>query len=56
VEEYEEDKPEETVPEDPEDVTKAEVPATGDISILWAAISLCSLGGMVLVNRKREEA
>lgn len=56
VEEYEEDKPEETVPENPEDVTKAEVPATGDISILWAAISLCSLGGMVLVNRKREEA
>lgn len=52
VEEIDEDEPEAPVPED---VTVADVPVTGDISFLWAAISLCSLGGMVLVNRKREE-
>lgn len=52
--------PEETVPADgtiripDEAVPLANAPRTGDISILWAVISLVSLAGMVLLAKKRE--
>lgn len=39
-----------------EDVPLANAPKTGDISGLWAVISLCALGGVLLLNKKREEA
>lgn len=38
-----------------EEVPLADAPKTGDISGLWAAISLISLGGVALLNRKRKE-
>lgn len=38
-----------------EEVPLASAPKTGDISALWAALSLASIGGMVLISRKREE-
>ena len=38
------------------DVERAKAPKTGDISALWAAVSLLSLGGMVMLAKKREEA
>ena len=38
-----------------EEVPLADAPKTGDISHLWAAMSLISLGGAVLMNRKKEE-
>lgn len=61
--------PEETEPETPnvpmaqndeieipdEDVPLAEAPKTGDISILWIALSGISAGGMILLGKKRED-
>ena len=38
-----------------EEVPLAAAPKTGDISALWAAISMISLGGMAVLSRKREE-
>ena len=38
-----------------EDVPLADVPVTGDMAILWAAISLFSGGGLILLNKKRKE-
>ena len=38
-----------------EEVPLAAAPKTGDISQLWAVISAASLGGVVLLNRKRRE-
>ncbi len=37
------------------DVPRATAPKTGDLSLLWAAISGLSLGGMVLIGRKEDE-
>ena len=37
------------------DVPVAEVPKTGDMSALWGTLSALSLGGMALLNRKRED-
>ena len=39
-----------------EEVPLAAAPKTGDISYLWAAISLISLGGAALLARKKENA
>lgn len=39
-----------------EEVPLADAPQTGDISGLWAAISLISLSGAALLSKKREEA
>jgi LPXTG-motif cell wall-anchored protein len=36
-------------------VVLATAPKTGDISGILALISLTSLGGMILVNRKKDE-
>ena len=44
----------EPVPFD-DDVPLAEVPKTGDPSLLWAAVSALSAGSLVLVNRKKKE-
>lgn len=38
-----------------EEVPLADVPKTGDISALWAAMSLISLGGLAVLKKKREE-
>lgn len=38
-----------------EEVALADVPTTGDISMLWFALSGLSLGGICLLNRKRED-
>lgn len=38
-----------------EEVPLAAAPKTGDISALWAAISMISLGGMAVLSKKREE-
>ena len=38
-----------------EDVPLAAAPQTGDISLLFAAISTISLGGLFFLNRKRED-
>ena len=38
-----------------EDVPLADVPQTGDMSLLWVALSAVSAGGAVLLNRKRKE-
>jgi len=39
-----------------EEVPLADAPKTGDISALWAVISLVSLSGALMLIRKREEA
>ena len=44
----------EPVPFD-DDVPLAEVPKTGDPSLLWAAVSALSAGSLALVNRKKKE-
>ena len=38
-----------------EDVPLADAPQTGDISLVFAAVSALSLGGLWLLNRKRED-
>lgn len=38
-----------------EDVPLAAAPQTGDISLLFAAVSTLSLGGLLILNRKRED-
>ncbi|MBQ7859391.1 MAG: doubled motif LPXTG anchor domain-containing protein, partial [Faecalibacterium sp.] len=38
-----------------EDVPLADVPKTGDISILWAALSLGSAGGLAVLRKKGKE-
>ena len=38
-----------------EDVPLADVPQTGDMSLLWVALSAVSAGGAILLNRKRKE-
>ena len=38
-----------------EDVPLADVPATGDISALWMALSALSGAGLVLTCKKRED-
>ena len=38
-----------------EDVPLADVPKTGDLSFLWAAISLLSAGGAIALTKKRRE-
>ena len=38
-----------------EDVPLADVPQTGDLSLLWVALSAVCAGGAVLLNRKRKE-
>lgn len=37
-----------------EEVPLADVPKTGDISLIWAILSGLSAGGLVLLNRKKE--
>ena len=38
-----------------EDVPLADAPKTGDISLIFAAVSTVSLGGLLVLNRKRED-
>lgn len=38
-----------------EDVPLADVPKTGDLSTLWMALSGLSAGGLLLLNRKKED-
>lgn len=38
-----------------EEVPLAAAPKTGDISALWAAISMLSIGGMAMLSKKRKE-
>lgn len=38
-----------------EEVPLADAPQTGDISLLFAAVSTLSLGGLLVLNRKRED-
>lgn len=38
-----------------EDVPLADAPKTGDITVIMAAVSLFSAGGLVVLNRKRED-
>ncbi|MEE0109584.1 MAG: thioester domain-containing protein [Oscillospiraceae bacterium] len=53
-----EDSTEETAPVEEAETTgtQADVPKTGDSSALWAAMCLLSLGGMILLGRKRTAA
>jgi len=37
-----------------EDTPLADVPRTGDISGLWILLSSLSAGGLILLNRKKE--
>ena len=37
-----------------EDVPLADVPKTGDLSILWIALSAVSVAGYLLLSRKKE--
>ena len=38
-----------------EEVPLADAPETGDASILWAAMSVLSGGGIVALNRKKRD-
>ena len=37
-----------------EDVPLADVPQTGDASLLWVILSMVSGGGAILLNRKKD--
>ena len=48
--------PDPTEPEEPEETVKqADVPKTGDLSVLWTTASVLSAGGMVMLGKKRKE-
>ena len=37
------------------DVPLANVPKTGDVSAIWVILSMASAGGMIVLNKKRED-